>query len=206
MTLCYALAVAACPIALLIGDLAAAEHYVEMLLDHSARHGLARWRAFRRSYQGVLLIGRGDFVTGSRLLRAAFHDAQEVRSAPRFMPFIGEAAEALGGVAQIANALAEIDEAVDCSEHAEERWRVAELLRSRASSFCCRVRPEPRRRARIISGRRSSGRAGKASCPGNCAPPRALPGCCAQLGPFRRCVGPPRAGTRPVYRSSKPSI
>ena len=47
------LAVAACPIALWVGDLAAAEHYVDMLLDHSARHGLGRWRAFGRCYQGT---------------------------------------------------------------------------------------------------------------------------------------------------------
>jgi hypothetical protein len=33
--------VAACPIALFVGDLAAAEHYIEMLLDHSTRHALA---------------------------------------------------------------------------------------------------------------------------------------------------------------------
>jgi hypothetical protein len=50
ISLGLALALAACPIALWVGDLAAAEHYVEMLLDHSTRHGLARWRAFGRSY------------------------------------------------------------------------------------------------------------------------------------------------------------
>ena len=55
--------VAACPIALWVGDLAAAEHYVEMLLDHSTRHALARWRAFGLGYQGVLAIQRGDVST-----------------------------------------------------------------------------------------------------------------------------------------------
>src|SRR4029077_18379395 len=38
MSLCQALAVAACPIALFMRNLAAAEHYFEMLLDHSTRH------------------------------------------------------------------------------------------------------------------------------------------------------------------------
>src|SRR6202049_4620795 len=65
MSLGHALAVAACPIALFMGDLAAAEHYVEMLLDHSTRHALARWRAFGRSYQGVVLIPRGALSTRS---------------------------------------------------------------------------------------------------------------------------------------------
>ena len=43
-SLCYTLAVAACAIALLVGDLAAAEHYAEALLDQATRHALARWR------------------------------------------------------------------------------------------------------------------------------------------------------------------
>jgi hypothetical protein len=44
-SLCYALSQAACPIALLVGDLATAEHYVRMLLDHSTRRALALWQA-----------------------------------------------------------------------------------------------------------------------------------------------------------------
>jgi hypothetical protein len=39
-SLCQALALAACWIALLVGDLAAAEHYVGMLLEHSTNAGL----------------------------------------------------------------------------------------------------------------------------------------------------------------------
>ena len=69
-SLCYALSQAACPIALLVGDLTAAEHYVEMLLDQSTRAALALWQAWGRSYQGVLGIKRGDFATGLPLLRA----------------------------------------------------------------------------------------------------------------------------------------
>jgi hypothetical protein len=37
LTLCWALALAACPIALWVGNLVAAAHYAEMLLDHSRR-------------------------------------------------------------------------------------------------------------------------------------------------------------------------
>jgi hypothetical protein len=45
MSLCGILADAACPIALLSGDLVTAERYVRMLLDRSARHALAYWQA-----------------------------------------------------------------------------------------------------------------------------------------------------------------
>ena len=46
MSLCYALALAACPIALWVGNLAAAAHYTGMLLDHSRKHDLPLWSAF----------------------------------------------------------------------------------------------------------------------------------------------------------------
>ena len=59
ISVCVALAHAACPLALLTGDLAAAEHYGTMLLDHSTRHALAHWRAYDRSFQGALVIQRG---------------------------------------------------------------------------------------------------------------------------------------------------
>src|SRR5260370_31653367 len=72
ISLCQALAHAACPIALLTGDLPAAEHYGTMLLDHSTRHALALWRACGHSFQGVLVIQRADVITGLWLLRAGF--------------------------------------------------------------------------------------------------------------------------------------
>ncbi len=122
-----ALAVAACPIALWVGDLAAAEHYVEVLLDHSTRHALARWRVFGRCYQGVLVIQRGDVNTGLRLLRAAFAEPAAAGSVPRLFTFL--MAEALGRAGQIADGLAAIEEAIVRSERSEERWTTAELLR-----------------------------------------------------------------------------
>jgi predicted ATPase/DNA-binding winged helix-turn-helix (wHTH) protein len=126
----YALAHAACPIALWVGDLAAAEHYVEILLDHSRRHGLARWRAFGQRYQGVLVTKRGDLDTGLQLLGAGFDELDEARSSGLgYVIFRGALAEALGGVRQIADGIAAIEEALLWTEHSEERWLIAELLR-----------------------------------------------------------------------------
>jgi predicted ATPase/DNA-binding winged helix-turn-helix (wHTH) protein len=122
-----ALAVAACPIALWVGDLTAAEHYVEMLLDHSTRHALTRWRVFGRCYQGMLVIQRGDVNTGLRLLRAAFAEPGAAGSASRLFTFL--MAETLGRAGQIAAGLAAIEEAIVRSERTEERWATAELLR-----------------------------------------------------------------------------
>jgi hypothetical protein len=46
ISVCYDLALGACPVALLIGDLSAADHYAGMLLDCSTRHGLVLWQAW----------------------------------------------------------------------------------------------------------------------------------------------------------------
>jgi predicted ATPase/DNA-binding winged helix-turn-helix (wHTH) protein len=133
------LAVAACPIALWVGDLVAAEHYVDMLLDHSARHGLGRWGVFGRCYQGMLVIQRGDVDTGLRLLRAAFGDPVTAGSVARLFAFI---ISATGGHAgQIADGLPAIEEAIVRSERTEERWLIAELLRVKGEILLWRGAP-----------------------------------------------------------------
>jgi predicted ATPase len=131
ISLCFALAQAACSIAMFVGDLAAAEHYVGMLLDHSTRHALPLWHAWGRSHQGVLVIRRGDVVTGLRLLRAGFDELGEARSALRFTHFLDHIAEALGRAGQIAGGLAAIEQALAWTERTEERWRIAGLLRDK---------------------------------------------------------------------------
>jgi tetratricopeptide (TPR) repeat protein len=128
VSLCYALAHAACPLALLTGDLAAAEHYGTMLLDHSTRYALGRWRACGHSFQGVLVIQRGDVITGLRLLRAGLDEFGEAGSTVvQFLALL--MAEALGRAGQNAHGLAAIDEAITRSERTEELWAMAELMR-----------------------------------------------------------------------------
>jgi tetratricopeptide (TPR) repeat protein len=128
ISLCYALFLAACPIALAVGDQAAAEYYVGILLDQSTKLGLAFWGAWGRSFQGALVINRGDVATGLKLLSAGFGEIGEARSASlRLIELL--LAEALGRAGQIEEGLAAIEDAIDHSEHTEERWLVAELLR-----------------------------------------------------------------------------
>src|SRR6266566_6282939 len=128
ISLCVALAYAACPLALLTGDLAATEHYGTMLLDHSTRHALAHWRAYGRSFQGALVIQRGDVLAGLRLLRAGFDEFGEAGSAVlRLIELL--MAEALGRAGQNAEGLAAIEGVISRSERTEEHWAMAELLR-----------------------------------------------------------------------------
>ncbi len=129
---CNALAAGACPVAFLAGDLAAAEHYVAMLLDHSTSHALDVLHVWARSFHGALLIKRGDVVHGLRILRTALDELSETAFALPYTAFLGELAEGLGRAGRIFEGLAAIDEALARSERTEARWCLAELLRIKA--------------------------------------------------------------------------
>jgi predicted ATPase len=127
----YALHRAACPVALWNGDLAAAGHYADALLDHAKRHALAHWQLYGWGYQGAVAIRRGDVASGLRLLRLCYEELGETGiTAPRFMRFAAVyTAEGLGKAGQIADALDAIDDAIARAERTEELWQIAELLR-----------------------------------------------------------------------------
>ncbi len=128
LSLCYALE-AACLVPLWIGDLPAAERYVAILLDHSARHALAVWHARGRCLNGVLLIKRGEVGGGLPLLRDALEELRETGFVPHHTALLGTLAQGLAGGGEIAQGLATIDEALARSERDEEYWCIAELLR-----------------------------------------------------------------------------
>ena len=129
ISLCYALAHAACPIALLAGDLAGAEHYGGMLRDHSERHALGRWRIYGNIHQAVILIRRGDVDRGLQLMRVAWDEVRGVELPFSCLLFMGEMTEALSRVGHIAEALAAVEETVTWTERYEDRWCAGELLR-----------------------------------------------------------------------------
>jgi predicted ATPase/DNA-binding winged helix-turn-helix (wHTH) protein len=131
VTLCNAFAQGACPIALLIGDLEAAERSVTMLLERAERSGLCFWHADARCFKGVLLIRRGDVPRGLDILRNALDEFSSVTSHTRYDAFLGELAEALGRLGDFPSGLAALDRALDRTERTEGRWYVAELQRIR---------------------------------------------------------------------------
>ena len=129
LLLCNVLVQAACPIALFVGDLAAAERYVALLLEQSGRHGLTLWHLRGRCYKGVLLNETGDAAAGLQLLGTALDELRETAFSGHYMAFLGAFAGALGRAGQVAQGLVAIDEALARSDRTDARWRVAELLR-----------------------------------------------------------------------------
>jgi predicted ATPase/DNA-binding winged helix-turn-helix (wHTH) protein len=129
LSLCNALAQAACPIALLVGDLTAAERFISLLLRNTEGHALDVWHTYGDCFQGELLIKRGDFDAGLRLSRAAVDELRKARFVQYLTAFLGALAEGLADAGQVSQGLAAIDEALDRCERYEERWCIAELLR-----------------------------------------------------------------------------
>jgi hypothetical protein len=128
LTLCFALAEAACPIALFVGDLAIADYYVETLLTHSAKHALAVFHSRGLGAKGVLSAKQGDPAAGVQLIRASLHDSNKTgyHAFPMLLSFL---AEALGAVGQVDGGLGAVEEALSRCERNGERWYIAELLR-----------------------------------------------------------------------------
>jgi len=127
LSLCNALAQSACPLALRVGDLAAAERYIAMLLDHSARHALALWHATGRYLDAVLRSEQGETVT--RFLRTALDEIREASFETRYLPLLTALAEIFCKAGEIATGRSTIDQAMERCRQSEELWYLPELLR-----------------------------------------------------------------------------
>jgi predicted ATPase/DNA-binding winged helix-turn-helix (wHTH) protein len=132
ISICDALAQAAGPVALLVGDRALAEQSVSMLLDRAGESSLESWHVLGRCLQGELLVRYGDLAAGLALLRAALEDLREVRFAPFHTGFLGALAEGLSKAGQHDAGRSVVDGAIRRAQRREEGWCLAELLRIKA--------------------------------------------------------------------------
>jgi predicted ATPase/DNA-binding winged helix-turn-helix (wHTH) protein len=113
--LCYVLVYVACPIAFWTGDMSAARHYVDLLLQHSANLSYAYWESWRQCFQQALDLGadRSDgFEDRLLALRAAAPGAL-------YVDMLSTLREEIAGP----QAMARI-------ENGRETWCIAEILRA----------------------------------------------------------------------------
>ncbi len=122
----------ACPVALFSGDLDAAEHYGDMLLNHAQSHSLRNWQLWAQCFKGAVMIRRGHTETGLGVLRAELEEAGDTVMLPRYLPLLGELALCLGRVGEAALALQRVDEAIARCQQSGEGWFLPELLRIKA--------------------------------------------------------------------------
>jgi len=129
LSLCYALTLGACPIALLVGDLAAAEQYVRLLAEQSTQHALPLWSALGRAHEGALLVRQANVGAGEALLRAGLDEAGSAGLAVRFITFLDLSTDPSLRAGQVSRQLEAIERAIDRCRAVDEHWAMAELLR-----------------------------------------------------------------------------
>jgi predicted ATPase len=129
LSLCNALAQAACPVALLAGDLAAAGRFTAMLLDHTQTQNLELWSAYGRLFEGELRVKLGDIDLGLRLIRGAVDELGDARFNQYRTAFLSTLAAGSAAAGQVAEGLAAINDALAQAERTGEGWCVAELRR-----------------------------------------------------------------------------
>jgi hypothetical protein len=74
LSLCYALALAACPIALWVGNLTTAAHYTALLVDISRKHDLRLWSAYGSRFQKAVVLLAGDSDARLQLLNISLEE------------------------------------------------------------------------------------------------------------------------------------
>jgi predicted ATPase/DNA-binding winged helix-turn-helix (wHTH) protein len=129
LTLCNALANGACPVALLAGDLIAAERYTAMLTSLTERHALEIWHTFADIFRGELLARSAQVDRGMKLLHDSIAKLRNARFAQHQTAFLRVLAEGAVRAGQLADALVAINEALLQCEQTDERWCMSELLR-----------------------------------------------------------------------------
>ncbi len=131
MSLALALAQGACHVTLLSGDLTAAARYIDLLLKYTLEHALDLWHAWGMCFGATLLIARGDTDEGLKKLQKILAELPNGAFFAHYAPMQAALAEALGVVGEISRGHAIIDHALMRSERNDERWYMAELLRTK---------------------------------------------------------------------------
>jgi predicted ATPase/DNA-binding winged helix-turn-helix (wHTH) protein len=128
-TLCWVLHHAVCPVALMTGDITAADRGVAAISDLAMRFDAALWKILGSCWQGKLLVERGEFARGCELLQMALDTCDQTGWRICNAEFLGALAQAQAGLGQIDAALATVDKALARAEHTGELCDIPLLLR-----------------------------------------------------------------------------
>jgi predicted ATPase/DNA-binding winged helix-turn-helix (wHTH) protein len=141
LTLCNTLIQAACPLALLIGDLPTLSRYIEVLLYHTESNALDVWHACGDAFAGQLLIARGDFDAGTRVLERAINELTAGNYLQYHAPFLAALADGFMRAGRLTNGLAAIDRALTLATRSVADWCMAELLRCKGELILLEFTP-----------------------------------------------------------------
>jgi predicted ATPase len=126
LSLCYTLALAACPISLWVGNLTTATRYTAMLLDLSRNHSFSLWSAFGSEFQRAVVLKGGNADGGSRQLVTGLDEVVQSNLRFRSLTGISQLAEALTHAGRMAEGLTVLEAGM---EQFEPGCYTPELLR-----------------------------------------------------------------------------
>jgi predicted ATPase/DNA-binding winged helix-turn-helix (wHTH) protein len=129
ITVCWVVHDALCPIALTMGDLAAAEGAIAAMSDWATRIDAPLWRMMATSWKGKLLIERGEFARGIELISQTLEACEQSGWQMGHVQFLGCLAEGLAGLGDFEEAVGKLDRAIAWADDKGEAWYRAELLR-----------------------------------------------------------------------------
>jgi predicted ATPase/DNA-binding winged helix-turn-helix (wHTH) protein len=129
ITVCWVVHDALCPIALMIGDFAAAEAAIAAMSDWATRMNATLWKMMATCWRGKLLIARGEFARGIELLSPALEACEQSGWQMGYVQFLGCLAEGLAGLGHLEEAGSKLERAIAWADHKEEGWYRAELMR-----------------------------------------------------------------------------
>ncbi len=131
LSVCRVIAIGRIRVALFTGDLAVADKAIARLSDVAAYSGAPFWQVEARFLHGMLLVARREFVRGAGELREAFDGCRRAGWRGSSLEFNGALAEAVGGLGQLDEALALVDQALATAfkDDRGQTWYIPELLR-----------------------------------------------------------------------------
>jgi tetratricopeptide (TPR) repeat protein len=131
LSLCGVLHFALCPVALMTGDLVAAEKAVATLIELTTSVSAIFWKILAHCLAAELQIKRGEFAAGVTSMRTALDTCDRTGWTVWRPEFLGALANGLAGLGEFTKALATLEEALAWADRGGECWYVAELLRTK---------------------------------------------------------------------------
>jgi len=131
LSYCYVLYFGLCRTTFMTGDLAAAEQAVALLSKAATGSNMPFFHVVVRFLEGKLQVARGEFASGTVVLRDAFDTCRRTGWRASYPEFMGALAEGLAGLGRPGEALdAVIDAVASAGQGVEGQvWYVPELLR-----------------------------------------------------------------------------
>jgi predicted ATPase len=141
LSVCRVIALGLARVALLTGNLLAADQAIARLSDVADRGNAPFWQVEGRFLRGMLLVARREFSEGAAVLGEAFDKCRRAKWRGSHPEFKGALAEALFGDGRLDEASATADEAITSAleEGGTQIWYVPELLRIKGETLSRRT-------------------------------------------------------------------